>query len=112
MEEGHQLCQAIEEQFTLSNREMNSWGHSLLDMGQDQVLAMRAADWKWWLQAIMLEREVMGHRGAQEQGHMQATMESWLRPGGRVQEGMGEQRAVHGQGGAGTQRGSSPAEVP
>ena len=49
MEEGYQLGQAIKEQFTLGNREMNSHGRSLLDMGKDQVLAMRAAGWKWWL---------------------------------------------------------------
>ena len=35
MEEGHQLHQAIKEQFILGEREMNSHGHSLLDMGQD-----------------------------------------------------------------------------
>ena len=98
MEEGHQLCQAIKEQFILGNREMNSHGHSLLDMGKDQVLAMRAADRKLWLQVVTLEREVVGHWGAQEQGCMQATMESWLESGGRVQEGKEEQREVQGQG--------------
>ena len=81
MEEGHQLCQAIEEQFILGDREMNSHGCSLLDLGQDQVLAMRVVDRKRWLQAVMLEREVVGHRGAQEQSHMQAAMESWLESG-------------------------------
>ena len=65
---------------------MNSRGCSLLDMGQDQVLAMRAADWKRWLQAITLEREVAGHRGAKEQGHMQAAIESWLGSGWSMQE--------------------------
>ena len=47
---------------------------------------MRVVDRKRWLQAIMLEREVAGHRGAQEQGHMQAAMESWLGSGWSKQE--------------------------
>ena len=92
MEEGHHIHQAIEEQFALDDSKMNSHGHHLLDMGQEHVLAMRAADQKRWLQAIMLEREVMGHRGAQEQGRMQAAMESWLGSERRVQESKKGQR--------------------
>ena len=112
MEEGHQLHQDIEEQFTLGNREMNAHECSLLDMEKDQVLAMRAADRKQWLQVVTLEREVAGHQGAHKQGHMQVTMESWLASGGRVQEGMEEQREVQGQREVGKRRRSFAEEVP
>ena len=111
MEEGHQLCQAIEEQFILRDREMNSCRHSLLDIGQDHVLAMRAADRKRWLQAVMLEREVTGHRGAQEQGHMQAAIESWLGSGWSMQESKEGSREVQGSIGARKQRGSPLREA-
>ena len=47
---------------------------------------MRAVDRKRWLQAITLEREEAEHMGAQEQGCMQAVMESWLVSGQSKQE--------------------------
>ena len=43
---------------------------------------------------------------------MQVTMESWLASGGRVQEGMEEQREVQGQREVGKRRRHSAEEVP
>ena len=73
---------------------------------------MRVANRKRWLQAITLEREVMGHRGSQEQGHMQAAMESWLGSGWSMQESKEGRREAQGYVGARKQRGSSLGETP
>ena len=91
---------------------MNSQGCSLLDIGWNGVLTMRAADQKRWLQAIMMEREDMEHMGAQEQGHMQAVMESWLASGWSKQEGEEGSWEVQGSIRGREQRGLSLGELP
>ena len=55
MEEGHQLHQAIEEQFSLGEQELNIQGHHLLEVRRSRILAMWATDRKKWLQAVTLE---------------------------------------------------------
>ena len=93
MEEGHLLHQVIEEQFSLGERDLNVRGHCLLEVGWEGILMMRAADWKRWLQAMMLEWEQAEHMEALEQGYLWVALAEWLASGrgqgseSRIQKG-------------------------